>query len=108
MSKLVAKILFFPLAVLGLGAAYQAVQPEGLWTLRSAEEAHADGLERVRWTEVRPKISSGVWLLVDARDEEQFNAQPARVSPRRSPQATSGFPANLGRAVVLHRTQIAE
>jgi len=75
MSKLVAKILFFPLAALALGAAYQSVHPEGLWTLRSAQEAHEDGFERVTWTEAQPRVSSGEWLLVDARDEEQFNAQ---------------------------------
>ena len=75
MSKLVAKILLFSLAPLALGAAYQAVHPEGLWTLRFAQEAHADGFGRVTWTEAQPKVSSGEWLLVDARDEEQFNAQ---------------------------------
>ena len=75
MSKLVAKILFFPLAALALGAAYQAVHPEGLWALRSAQEAHEDGFERVTWTEAQPKVSSGEWLLVDARDEDQFAAE---------------------------------
>lgn len=82
MSKLVAKILFFPLAALALGAAYQVVHPEGLWTLRSAQEAHEDGFKRVTWTEVQPKTSSGEWLLVDARDEDQFAAEhiPGAVS----------------------------
>ena len=82
MGKLIAKILFFPLAALALGAAYQAVHPEGLWTLRATQEAHQDGLARVTWAEAQPEIASGRWLLVDARDEEQFAAEhiPGAVS----------------------------
>ncbi len=82
MVPLIARILFFPLASLALGAAYQAVHPEGLWTLRAGQKAHDDGFERVAWTEVQPKISSGEWLLVDARDEDQFAAEhiPGAVS----------------------------
>ena len=82
MARLIAKILFFPLAALALGAAYQAVHPEGLWTLQAARKAYDDGFERVTWTEAQPKISSGEWLLVDARDEEQFTAEhiPGAVS----------------------------
>jgi rhodanese-related sulfurtransferase len=82
MAKIVAKILVFPFAALVLGAAYQTVHPEGLWTLRAGQEAHQDGFARVTWTEVQPKISSGEWLLVDARDEDQFAAEhiPGAVS----------------------------
>ena len=82
MVPLIARILFFPLASLALGAAYQAVHPEGLWTLRTGQKAYDDGFERVTWTEVQPKTSSGEWLLVDARDEDQFAAEhiPGAVS----------------------------
>ena len=75
MVPLIARILFFPLASLALGAAYQAVHPEGLWTLRTGQKAYDDGFERVTWTDVQPKVSSGEWLLVDARDEDQFAAE---------------------------------
>jgi len=82
MVPLIARILFFPLASLALGAAYQAVHPEGLWTLRAGKKAHDDGFEHVTWNEARAKISSGEWLLVDARDEDQFAAEhiPGAVS----------------------------
>lgn len=75
MSKLVAKILFFPLAALALGGAYQSVHPEGLWTLRAAQATHDDGFPRVSWEEAAPRVVSGEWLLVDARDEDQFAAE---------------------------------
>ena len=82
MAALIAKILFFPLAALALGAAYQTVHPEGLWTLRAAQKEYEDGFERVAWTEAQPKVSSGEWLLIDARDEDQFAAEhiPGAVS----------------------------
>jgi len=63
-----AQILAFPLAALALAA---------LWSLWPAEEFAADGGEFpfVRWAEAQPRIDAGEWLLVDARDEEQFNAR---------------------------------
>ena len=82
MAALIAKILFFPLAALALGAAYQTVHPEGLWTLRAAQKAYEDGFERATWSQAHPKIVSGEWLLIDARDEDQFAAEhiPGAVS----------------------------
>jgi rhodanese-related sulfurtransferase len=82
MVPLNARILFFPLASLALGVAYQAVHPDGLWTLRTAQKAYDDGFGRVTWTEAQTKIASGEWLLVDARDEDQFAAEhiPGAVS----------------------------
>ncbi|MGA0110965.1 MAG: rhodanese-like domain-containing protein [Chthoniobacterales bacterium] len=82
MVRLLAKILFFPAASLALGAAYQAVHPEGLWSLDPPAEMHEDGFARVTWGEAQPKVSSGAWLLVDAREPEQFAAQhiPGAVS----------------------------
>jgi len=82
MVSWIARILFFPLASLALGAAYQAVHTEGLWTLRAEQKEHEDGFERVAWTEAQPKVSSGEWLLIDARDEDQFAAEhiPGAVS----------------------------
>lgn len=73
MIKLAAKILFFPLAALALGTAYQSVHPEGVWSAGSAETT--DGFARVTWNETAPRVATGEWLLVDARDEEQFEAQ---------------------------------
>ena len=82
MAGLIAKILFFPVASLALGAAYQAAHPEGLWTLRAAPKEYADGFARVTWEEAKPEIASREWLLVDARDEDQFGAEhiPGAVS----------------------------
>ena len=63
-----AKILAFPLAALALAA---------LWSLWPAEEIAADGGEFpfVTWSETQPRVDASEWLLVDARDEEQFNAR---------------------------------
>lgn len=82
MTKLVAKIFFFPLAALALGAAYQALHPEGLWTLRAVPRTHDDGFPRASWAEAAPRVTSGEWLLIDARDEDQFHAEhiPGAVS----------------------------
>ena len=75
MSKLVAKILFFPLAALALGAAYQPVHPKecGLCAPHRRLTRTASNASDRR--KAQPKISSGEWLLVDARCKEQFNAQ---------------------------------
>jgi rhodanese-related sulfurtransferase len=75
MIKLAAKILFFPLAALALGAAYQTVHPEGLWSLRATQQSHEDGFARVTWKETESRVAAGEWILVDARDEDQFNAR---------------------------------
>ena len=68
MSKMVIQILAYPLAALALA---------GLWTLRPAgEEAPETGeFSRVTRAEAQPPVAAGEWLLVDARDEEYFNAQ---------------------------------
>jgi rhodanese-related sulfurtransferase len=70
-----AKIFSFPVAALLLGAVWQAWHPHGLWSLRASDAATEDGFPRVTWAEAGPPMAAGEWLLVDARDEEQFAAQ---------------------------------
>ena len=74
MARLVSKILFFPLAALLLGAAWQAVHPNGFWSLRTPSAGGDDGFERVRWEEAASHVAAGDWILVDARDAESFRA----------------------------------
>lgn len=82
MVRLSVQILFFPLAALVLGVAYQALHPGGVWTLPQHSAAPSDGWHRVDWTEAAPRAASGQWLLVDARESEQFAAEhiPGAVS----------------------------
>lgn len=74
MARLSAQILFFPLAALALGVTYQTLHPEGVWSLPDRGVAAAGGVPRVEWAEAAPRTVSGEWLLVDARESEQFTA----------------------------------
>jgi rhodanese-related sulfurtransferase len=82
MTKLVAQILFFPLAALALGAVNPWSQDMKSNTAKLPATHFPDEFNRVTWEEAEPRVESGEWLLVDARDEEQFNAQhiPGAVS----------------------------
>jgi len=74
------KVLAFPLAALFLGLANQAVFPKGFGlVVKSDDEVE---FARVTWEETAPRAQAGEWVLVDARDEEQYNAQhiPGAVS----------------------------
>ncbi|MEI7865345.1 MAG: rhodanese-like domain-containing protein [Chthoniobacterales bacterium] len=75
MIKLVARVLFFPLAAFVLGAMspWPQEMKSGETTPTSAH--FPDGFTRVTWEEAKPRVESGEWLLVDARDEDQFKAQ---------------------------------
>ncbi len=74
MVRLFAKILFFPVAALLLGAAWQTLHPVGFWSLQTAPAADDDGFMRVHWEEAAPHIAAGEWILADARDVENFRA----------------------------------
>ena len=69
MKKLLL-FLAFPALSLGLGAAWQSVHPSGYWSFRKT--VSPDGFAQVTWREAAPKVSSGEWLLIDARPEEEF------------------------------------
>jgi len=60
-----AKILAFPVAALAIAA---------LWSLRPVSDAapEVDEFPRVTWSETQPRVATGEWLLVDARDEAKF------------------------------------
>ena len=62
-----AKILAFPVAALAIG---------GLMMLRPGDNAvRGHEFPRVTWAEAQPRVAAGEWLLVDARDEENFAAR---------------------------------
>ena len=67
------QIAAFPLAALALGFATMFVFPEG-FSLGDETEADPE-FPRISWQETAPRVQSGRWLLVDARDEEQFAAK---------------------------------
>lgn len=77
MKSIVSKILALPLAALVLA---------GLWSVRPAGEDTPepvdDSFPRVTWSEARPRVEAGEWILIDAREEEQFNGRhiPGAVS----------------------------
>ena len=67
------RVLFFPLAAVALGLTTKAMYPAGLaghGTVRAGAE-----FSRVTWEETAQRVEAGEWLLVDAREEEHFNAQ---------------------------------
>jgi rhodanese-related sulfurtransferase len=68
MPKLAVRILAYPLAALALAA---------LWSLRPVAEEPFDEAPfvRVTWAETEPRVATGEWLLVDAREEEHYTAQ---------------------------------
>ena len=69
MPQLTVKILAYPLAALALGA---------LWSLRPTDDEIPEAepeFARVTWEEAAPRVDAGKWLLVDARDEEHYNAR---------------------------------
>lgn len=67
------KVLAFPLAALALGLITKAAFPEGFGFIEEPEEAAE--FARVALAEAAPRVLAGEWLLVDAREEEQFAAQ---------------------------------
>lgn len=77
MKSTAAKFVALPLAALVLAS---------LWSLRPAVEITTEPADasfpRVTWSEARPRVEAGEWTLVDAREEEQFNARhiPGAVS----------------------------
>lgn len=68
MTPSLIRILALPIAALALAA---------LWTLRPSDSDFSKdpAFSRVTWSETEPHVASGAWLLVDARDEENFAAQ---------------------------------
>lgn len=81
-ARLVGKILFFPLAAAALAALWHLAHPGDLAISQTPAAATADGFARVTWKDAQSHVDSGAWVLVDARDEEQFAAQhiPGAVS----------------------------
>lgn len=79
MNRRWLQILAFPSIALCLGLATKAVFPEGFGL---AAEPEAGEFPRVTWEETAPRAQAGDWILVDARDAEQFDAQhiPGAVS----------------------------
>jgi rhodanese-related sulfurtransferase len=75
MTKLAAKVLFFPLTALVLGAVNPWSQEMRSNPANPTATHFPDGFTRVPWEEARPRVESGEWLLIDAREEDQFNAQ---------------------------------
>lgn len=73
-ARLTGKILCFPLAAVALAALWHLAHPGGLAVAQTSVVAPADGFARVAWKDARPFVESGDWVLVDARDEEQFEA----------------------------------
>lgn len=73
MSKRWRQILAFPLAALVLGLATKAAFPEGFGL--AVESDKEEEFSRVTWEETAPRIDAGEWILVDAREEEQFRAR---------------------------------
>ena len=73
MSKRWRQVLAFPLAALLLGLATKAVFPEGFGL--AVEPESEEEFSRVTWEETAPRVEAGDWILVDARDEEQFHAR---------------------------------
>lgn len=67
------QIAAFPLAALALGFAAMFFFPEGFFPGNNTETDTE--FARVAWQEAAPHVQSGEWLLVDARDEELFQAQ---------------------------------
>ena len=72
MMKTWLRVLAFPLAAILLGLATKALFPTGLPN-RGAERGTE--FPYVTWAEAAPQVAAGEWLLVDAREEEHFNAQ---------------------------------
>jgi len=67
------QIAAFPLAALALGSATMLFFPEG-FSLGDNMEDQPE-FARVSWRETAPRVDAGDWLLIDARDEEQFAAK---------------------------------
>ena len=68
------QIAFFPLCALALGLVTMFVFPDGFSIGRNNPEPESEFV-RVTWQETEPRVQANEWLLVDARDEEQFNAR---------------------------------
>jgi len=73
MSKWWRQALAFPLAALMLGLATKAAFPEGFGL--AVEADNEEEFSRVTWEETAPRVDAGEWILVDAREEEQFHAR---------------------------------
>lgn len=73
--KALGKIIFFPLAALALGAACQFLLPEGLWRHEGSRVLDDGVSDRTNWKDATPKIATGAWLLVDAGEKPEFEAQ---------------------------------
>lgn len=67
------KALSFPLAALLLGLGTKTAFPDGF--AGAGEPQEETEFSRVTWQEAGPRVESGEWLLVDAREEEHFHAQ---------------------------------
>lgn len=65
-----------------LAAVWHLAHPDDLAIARTPAVPPSDGFARVAWQDAQPHMASGEWVLVDARDEEQFDAQhiPGAVS----------------------------
>ena len=74
-AKTLGRILFFPLAALALGTACQFLLPDGLWRADSTAMADDGVSDRAVWKDAAPKVASGAWLLVDAREKAGFEAR---------------------------------
>lgn len=73
------------LAALALGGAAILLFPRG--SSHGQKTGAGESFPRVTWSESAPRVEKGEWLLVDARDEDQFGAQhiPGAISlPARS------------------------
>lgn len=80
------QIAAFPLAALALGLTTLFFFPEGFSVGSNNAESESE-FARVKWQDAAPRVQTDEWLLVDARDEDQFQAKhiPGAVSlPARS------------------------
>lgn len=73
-ARLAGKILCFPLAAVALAALWHVAHPGDLDIAQTPTIAPTDGFARVAWKDAQPHVTSGEWVLADARDEEQFEA----------------------------------
>lgn len=103
MKSTLAKIAAFPLAALAFGLATMFFFPEG-FSLGDDQEAESE-FPRVAWREAAAHTAAGDWLLVDARDEDQFRAEhiPGAVSlPANSyPEMLEFFAEEHGKAKIV-------
>lgn len=67
------RMLLLPVLALALGLCWQLWHPNGLIGKKNAPKT-SDGFQRISWEAAQSRVTSGEWLLIDARPEDQFEA----------------------------------